>query len=348
MRRPYRVLARVVVLGMLAGAAGCFVDDPGHPRGFPEAAVDDTASPSPSAPSAPALTDARARSALLRQGDLGDTWAGTQGAATWRDGLLKGRTDRPECQELLDAVYAEDVLGKPRGGTAVAGFDDFEYGAQLRYQVGAYDRADVDARLGHLRQLIDKCGEFTITGSQGREHGAEVSPVDLPGDLGDARQGLRLVVSGDVEGEDSALTFDLATVRVGDTAALVTHGGLYGIDDTATRDAARAGAKRLRDVLEKEEKERQGATKGEKTPKKEREKNPKKTGEASPGTSPEEDRTTPRPSEEDTTEEDTTDEDSSEEQSPDETSADEDDYSDEAGRPAPVTGLPPAPPSATA
>ncbi|MDX2904217.1 hypothetical protein PV464_30190, partial [Streptomyces scabiei] len=39
MRRPYRVLARVVVLGMLAGAAGCFVDDPGHPRGFPEAAV---------------------------------------------------------------------------------------------------------------------------------------------------------------------------------------------------------------------------------------------------------------------------------------------------------------------
>ncbi|MDX2898229.1 hypothetical protein PV439_43925, partial [Streptomyces scabiei] len=50
MRRPYRVLARVVVLGMLAGAAGCFVDDPGHPRGFPEAAVDDTASPSPSPP----------------------------------------------------------------------------------------------------------------------------------------------------------------------------------------------------------------------------------------------------------------------------------------------------------
>ncbi|MBP5862493.1 hypothetical protein QBA57_19460 [Streptomyces scabiei] len=345
MRRPYRVLARVVVLGMLAGAAGCFVDDPGHPRGFPEAAVDDTASPSPSAPSAPALTDARARSALLRQGDLGDTWAGTKGAATWRDGLLKGRTDRPECQELLDAVYAEDVLGKPRGGTAVAGFDDFEYGAQLRYQVGAYDRADVDARLGHLRQLIDECGKFTITGSQGREHGAEVAPVDLPGDLGDARQGLRLVVSGDVEGEDSALTFDLATVRVGDTAALVTHGGLYGIDDTATRDAALAGAKRLRDVLEKE---RQGATKGGKTPKKDPKKDPKKTGEASPGTSPEDDRTTTRPSEEETTEEDTSEQDTSEEQSPDGTSADEDDYSDEAGRPARVTGPPPSPRSATA
>lgn len=332
MRRPYRVLARVVVLGMLAGAAGCFVDDPGHPRGFPEAAVDDTASPSPSAPSAPALTDARARSALLRQGDLGDAWAGTQGAATWRDGLLKGRTDRPECQELLDAVYTEDVLGKPRGGTAVAGFDDFEYGAQLRYQVGAYDRADVDARLGQLRQLVDECREFTITDARGREHGAEVAPVDLPGDLGDARQGLRLVVSGDVDGGDGALTFDLATVRVGDTAALVTHGGLYGIDDTATRDAARAGAKRLRDVLAKE---RQDTRKGEKDPKKD----PKKTPEGSP----EDDGTTTPPSQEDTTERDST-----EEQSPDETFADEGDYSDEARRPALVTGLPLAPPPATA
>jgi hypothetical protein len=341
MRRPYRVLARVVVLGMLAGAAGCFVDDPGHPRGFPEAAVDDTASPSPSAPSAPALTDARARSALLRQGDLGGTWAGTQGAATWRDGLLKGRTDRPECQELLDAVYAEDVLGKPRGGTAVTGFDDFEYGAQLRYQVGAYDRADVDARLGHLRQLVDACGEFTITGAQGREHGAEVVPVDLPGDLGDARQGLRLVVSGDVEGEDGALTFDLATVRVGDTAALVTHGGLYGIDDTATRDAARAGAKRLRDVLEKE---RKGATKGEKTPKN----TPDRTPKASPEESSEAGGSPPPPSEEETTEEETTEEDTTEERSPDGTSGDEDDYSDEAGRPALVTGPLPSPPSATA
>ncbi|WP_371578711.1 hypothetical protein [Streptomyces sp. NBC_01314] len=301
MRRPYRVLARVVVLGMLAGAAACVADDPGYPRGFPEAAVvDDTASPSPSAPPAPALTDARVRSALLRQDDLGDAWAGTQGAATWRDGLLKGRTDRPECQELLDAVYTEDVLGKPRGETAVTGFDDDEYGAQLRYQVGAYDRADVDTRLGHLRQLVDECGEFTITGTQGREYGAEVTPVELPGDLGDARQGLRLVVSGDVEGEDSALTLDLATVRVGDTAALLTHGGLYGIDDTATRDAAQAGAKRLQKLLKKEQQEKKAKKKPEKG-----EKKPKKA-----------------PSDEGSTEESAPDG-----QSPDETSSDEEDSS---------------------
>ncbi|MFM9692205.1 hypothetical protein [Streptomyces europaeiscabiei] len=351
MRRPYRVLARVVVLGMLAGAAACVVDDPGHPRGFPEAAeVDDRASPSPSAPPTPALSDARVRSALLRQDDLGDAWADTQGAATWRDGLLKGRTDLPECQELLDAVYAEDILGKPRGGTAVKGFDDYEYGAQLRYQVGAYDRADVDARLGRLRQLVDKCGEFTITGAQGREHGAEVTPVELPGDLGDARQGLRLVVSGDVEGEDSALTLDLATVRVGDTAALVTHGGLYGIDDTATRDAAQAGAQRLRSLLKKEQQEKK---KGTKKPKKSEKRAPSKEESAQEG--PAEDRAT----EEEAPDEQAPDEQSPDGQSPDEGSGDgqspdeasyddsSDDDSSEARGPA-LIGASPTPPPASA
>ncbi|UUU23591.1 hypothetical protein [Streptomyces sp. DSM 40750] len=258
MRRPYRVLARVVGVGMLSGVAACAVDDPGHPRGFPEAAVveETTAAASPTAPPTSALTDAHVRGALLRQGDLGDAWADTQGAATWRDGILKGRTDRPECQELLDTVYTEGLLGKPRGGTAVTGFDDNEYGAQLRYQVGAYDRADIDARLGHLGQLVDDCGEFTITGVQGREYAAEVTPIEVPDGIGDARQGLRLIVSGDVDGESGALTLDLVTVRVGDTAALLTHGGLHGIDDTATREATEAGTQRLQDLLKKEKKEK--------------------------------------------------------------------------------------------
>ncbi|WP_338897109.1 hypothetical protein WBG99_16935 [Streptomyces sp. TG1A-60] len=254
MRRPYRVLTRVVGVGLLAGAAAaCAVDKPGHPRGFPEAAVVETAPATPTAPTEPALTDARARSALLRQGDLGGAWSGTEGAATWRDGLLKGRTDLPECQELLDAVYAEDLLGEPRGGTAVTGFDD-EYGAQLHYRVGAYDMADVDARLDRVRRLIGKCREFTITGPRGREYGAEVTPVDLPGTIGDARQGLRLAVGGD----GAALTLDLAAVRVGDTAVLLTHGGLHGIDEAATRDAAQAGTRRLQSLLKEEPKEREG------------------------------------------------------------------------------------------
>lgn len=300
-------------------------------------------------PALPALSDARVRSALLRQDDLGDAWADTQGAATWRDGLLKGRTDLPECQELLDAVYAEDILGKPRGGTAVKGFDDYEYGAQLRYQVGAYDRADVDARLGRLRQLVDKCGEFTITGAQGREHGAEVTPVELPGDLGDARQGLRLVVSGDVEGEDSALTLDLATVRVGDTAALVTHGGLYGIDDTATRDAAQAGAQRLRNLLKKEQQEKQkGNKKPTQKPKKGEKRAPSEEESAQEGAA--EDRVTEEePPDGQSPDGQSPGEGSGDGQSPDEASYDDyssDDYSEARG-PA-VIGASPAPPPASA
>jgi hypothetical protein len=250
---------------LLGTATACVADRTPPPRGFPEAAVDEaTLPPSPSArPAAPALTDARARSALLRQGDLGGAWSGTRGAATWRDGLLKGRTDPAECQELLDAFYAEDLLGAPHGGRAVTGFDDDEYGSQLRYQVGAYDQAQVDERLDHFRSLAGECRAFTVTGFGDREYAAEVTPVDLPRGIGDARQGLRLVVRGDVGGEEGALTLDLAAVRVGDTAVLLTHGGLYGIDDDTTREAARAGAERLQQVLAEEKTKKDGGKKGE-------------------------------------------------------------------------------------
>ncbi|WP_286254909.1 hypothetical protein [Streptomyces graminofaciens] len=267
MRRPYRVIAQVVGAAVLVGAAACTVGDgggggdvdtgTGTGMGTEKGRGAGTASPAaprPSTPAAPpttpALTDDGARKALLRVKDLGGTWADTQGAATWRDGLLKGRTDRPECQQLLDTFYAEDLLGEPTGGTAVTGFDDDEYGAQLRYQVGAYEPRDVDARLEKVRQLLGSCGEFTITSVRGAEYAAQVEPVELPGSLGDARQGLRLIVSGfDVDGEEGALTLDLATVRVGDNAALLTHGGLYGIDDSTTREAARVGAKRLKEAV---------------------------------------------------------------------------------------------------
>ncbi|MFJ7042026.1 hypothetical protein ACIQVC_01270 [Streptomyces sp. NPDC101112] len=278
--RTCRVLAPLLGAGLLLGTAtACVADRTPPPRGFPEAAVDEATLPaSPSARPAPALTDARARSALLRQGDLGGAWSGTQGAATWRDGLLKGRTDPAECQELLDAFYAEDLLGAPRGGRAATGFDDDEYGSQLRYQVGAYDKAQVDERLDHFRSLAGECREFTVTGFGDREYAAEVTPVDLPRGIGDARQGLRLVVRGDVGGEEGALTLDLAAVRVGDTAVLLTHGGLYGIDDDATREAARAGAERLQQVLAEKKTSKDG-TKKDGTKKGETKKGEPKKGE---------------------------------------------------------------------
>ncbi|MGW0825115.1 hypothetical protein [Streptomyces sp. NPDC002845] len=254
MHRPHRLLAQVIGVGVLVGAAACAVGEDGAgPQATPKTKT--TPSPlvkqtpgTPTTPPTPAFTAAQARSALLRTGDLGWGWGATQGAATWRDGLLKGKADVAECQKLLDAVYAEDLLGEPTGAKAVAGFDDSEYGAQVRYQVGAYKKADVEGRLRQAGRLAEECDEFTVTGAMGRTYDAQVTPVELP-DVGDARQGLRLVVSGEVEGEEGVLTLDVAAVRVGDSAALFTHGGLYGIDDETTWQAVQAGAQRLKDVV---------------------------------------------------------------------------------------------------
>ncbi|WP_320773791.1 hypothetical protein [Streptomyces sp. CRN 30] len=248
MHRPYRVLVPALTAVVLVGAAACAQRGEGSASGTRSSAAD-RASPAASPPAAPALTDADAEGALLRAEDLGGAWAGTEGAATWRDGLLKGRADRPECQELLDGVYAEDLLGAPSGGSAAVGFDDGEYGAQLRHRVGQYKQSAVDARLGRLHELTDECAAFGVTGGDGRTHDVQVGPVGLPG-AGDARQGLRMTVSGGVEGEEGPLTLDVAAVRVGDGAALLTHGGLYGVDDTTTQQAFERGAQRLSDTQE--------------------------------------------------------------------------------------------------
>ncbi|WP_189860163.1 hypothetical protein [Streptomyces poonensis] len=255
MQRPYRVLASAVTAAVLVGAAACSQrgggageGDTTRHRSSPADRVSPAASPSAAA-GVSALTDAQAAGALLRADDLGWAWGGTKGAATWRDGLLKGRANRPECQELLDTVYAEDLLGEPVGGSAAVGFDDGEYGAQLRHQVGQYKEEGVDAKLGHVRELTDECGEFDVTGAGGRTHAVKVVPVDLPA-AGDARRGLRMTVNGGVEGKKGPLTLDVAAVRVGDGAALLTHGGLYGVDGDTTRRAVERGAQRLKEVQE--------------------------------------------------------------------------------------------------
>ncbi|MFF3817543.1 hypothetical protein ACFYYD_13175 [Streptomyces bluensis] len=248
MRHPYRLPVLAFAAGLFVLAAAWLWQERWVGPRSAAPMTGKTSAAAPSAPAAPTLTGARLRSALLGAGDLGGDWAPTDGAATWRDGLLKGRADRPECQQLLDAVYAEDLLGEPSGGTAAKGFDDTEYGAQVRYQVGAYRKKEVDAKLKHLNQLARKCREFTSTGASGETYGVRVAPVRLPG-VGDARQALRMTVSGEVDGEEVELTLDVAALRVGDGAALLTHGGLYGIDTDTTRHAAQLAAQRLRDTL---------------------------------------------------------------------------------------------------
>ncbi|MDQ1037603.1 hypothetical protein QFZ75_004019 [Streptomyces sp. V3I8] len=250
-RRTAAVLVPVLAVAALLSTAGC-----SDGRG---GAADDTAgsaspvaaraaSPSPSVTVAPTLTEAQAKSALVTPADLGDGWTRTEGAATWRDALLKGKADVPDCQRLLDGLYAEDLLGEPAGARAVTGLDDAEDQAQVRYQIGAYDRAALDASLAWLRTVPDTCGQFTATDVRGGRFTVQAAAAPLPG-LGEAREGLRVTVSGDGGGLPAVLTLDFAAVRVGDSALSLTNGGLDEIDADDTREAAEAGTRRLRDVL---------------------------------------------------------------------------------------------------
>lgn len=205
----------------------------------------------PSASATPSLTAAQARDALLGPAELGERWSPTQGGATWRDGLLKGRTDVADCQRLLDGLYAEDLLGKPKGAGAVVGLDESDTEAQLRYQVAAYGGpAEVDAKMAWLRTLPEKCAEFTATDVRGERQTVRVVPAALPG-VGDAREGLRMTMSGegDLYGETPTLTLDFAAVRVGDRAVSLTNGGLGGAEEDFTNQAVQLGTQRLQNVL---------------------------------------------------------------------------------------------------
>ncbi|MFL4949233.1 hypothetical protein ACJ6WE_18145 [Streptomyces sp. MMS24-I31] len=201
--------ARVLHAGVL-GAAVLLATTACGSGGTDRAAGAPSAAAAASRPSAPgsaspvgALTTAQAQSALLTEADLGGPWAPTQGAATWRDGVLKARTDAPDCQRLLDALYADELLGVPTATQAVAGFDDADDAAQLHYQVLALRAADVDRTLAWLRTLPQKCARFTATTTRAGVQDVQVLDLALP-EAGDARQGLRIAFFGasDEGGDD--------------------------------------------------------------------------------------------------------------------------------------------------
>ncbi|MFD6289827.1 hypothetical protein [Streptomyces sp. NPDC060205] len=250
-------LVPVLAVAALLTTAGC--TGGGGGAGAGAGAADDAAasasaaaarapSPSPSVTVAHTLTEAQAKSALVTPADLGEGWKGTEGAATWRDALLKGKADVSDCQRLLDGLYAENLLGEPAGSRAAAGFDDTGAGAQLRYQVGAYDRAALDSSLAWLKTVPETCGQFTATDVRGGQFTVRAVAAPLPG-LGEAAEGLRVTVSGDGGGWPAVLTLDYAAVRVGDSALSLTDGGLDEVDAEDVRRAAEAGTRRLEEVL---------------------------------------------------------------------------------------------------
>ncbi|PZG78717.1 hypothetical protein C1I97_36450 [Streptomyces sp. NTH33] len=248
LRPPARVLP-VSVLAALAllTAAACTSGRSGR-------AVETVTSPSAARPAAPAsvppsaaLTQEQAQEALLTEADLDPVWAPTQEVATWRDGVLKARTEVPDCQRLLDALYADEPLGAPSGARAVAAFDDGDDEAQLRYQVLAVRAPDADRALAWLGSLPQTCPGFTATTTRSGVQDVRVTGLALP-DVGDARQGLRVTFTGD----SATLTLDVAAVRIGDDAITLTTGALGTPPENTVTESLPLGTDRLTAVHHQE------------------------------------------------------------------------------------------------
>ena len=246
------LLASALSVTALLAAAGCSVDDEPRPRWFSASASASASGASPAveqpAGSGAALTEVQARAALVTETDLGEPWAPTRGARTWRDGLLKATTEDRDCQRLLDALYTEEPFGTPKGPQATSALDDGDTDAQLHYRVAAHPPADVDRTLDWMKSLPGRCGQFTAATTRGGIQGVEVSDLPLP-PAGDARQALRVTLAGETEeGELTYLTVDLAAVRVGEETITHTNAGLDEVYAEVTQQAVQLGAQRLADI----------------------------------------------------------------------------------------------------
>ncbi|WP_329262260.1 hypothetical protein OG223_45070 [Streptomyces sp. NBC_01478] len=269
--RAVRALASALAAGTLLTCAACSGggdgtdgDSASEVAASPLAAepriasprTDRAASPRAEKSAAPVLTPAGAKTALITEADLEDNWTQVKDAATWGDQLIVGKVDvadfltaktnAADCQKLLDALYDDDLLGKPSGASALTGFE--ESNSRLLYQVAAYDRARLGASLNWLKTLPVKCDQFTATDSKGGRRTVQVIESPVPS-VGDARQGLQVTVTGTSGSEPTTLTVELAVVRVGTDAITVTSGGLDGTEADTTETAVRQGTARLKDVL---------------------------------------------------------------------------------------------------
>ncbi|GAB2866252.1 hypothetical protein GCM10027074_37180 [Streptomyces deserti] len=241
-----RVLLACVLSVSALSAAACSADGRVVPP--PERAATSASSSAAAAEQPGALTAAQVEAALITEADLGQPWVPTRGAATWRDGLLKASTQDADCQRLLDALYADDLLGTPTGPRATSALDDSGTEAQLRYQVAAHPPADVDRTLDWLRSLPGRCGEFTAATTRGGMAYVQVSDLPLP-EAGDARQALRVVLNGrTADGAAAHFTMDVAAVRVGENAIALTHGGFGDLAAEVAQTAVQLGAQRLTEI----------------------------------------------------------------------------------------------------
>ncbi|AXI87291.1 hypothetical protein ACOZDF_25740 [Streptomyces griseoincarnatus] len=226
------------------------------PQGVPEPPAATTPSPSATAsPSAvtgrstPVLNDEQLEAALITEADLGPPWAAAQAPALWRDGTLKATADDGDCRRLLEVLYTEEPFGVPAGPRASVTLDDTAEGTQLREQIGAHGPEDVERALEWLRTLPERCERFRAKTARSGAQDVEVTELPLPDTAGDARAALRVTLTGGgPDGAPARLTVDLAAIRVGEDAIVLTNGGFGEVRAEVTQAMAQLGADRLAEV----------------------------------------------------------------------------------------------------
>ncbi|WP_318213649.1 hypothetical protein [Streptomyces sp. SCL15-6] len=249
MRRPGLAPVLVLSAALAVSLTACSTagQDARRPAGTGPATPQSPAA-LPSAAAPPALTRAQASAALITGADLGEAWGPTLGAATWRDDLLKATATDPDCRRLLDVLYTEELFGASPAPRATAALDDQVGHAQLHYRITSHRAAGIDRTLAWLATLPDMCGHFTAEAARGAAREVRVTGVTLP-EAGDARQGLRVTVTGTTaDAGPAVLTVDLVAVRVGDDAISLTNGSLGEAAEDATRTAVEVGAGRLTEI----------------------------------------------------------------------------------------------------
>jgi hypothetical protein len=203
------------------------------------------------------LTSRQARHALLTEAYLGSQWTEAKDTADRRDSLLSGTVNAQDwltheedagvCQQLLDRLSGDDILGDPLGeahATAVFNADD---GNRLRYAVGTYPGDELVVALRWFAALPQKCGVFTATRPDHSTETVNVTSVPLPKGAG-TRQALLVVAKGTTQGVPFTMSLDVALVTSGTSAITVVNGGLANVSRHTTQLAVRLGAPRLTTV----------------------------------------------------------------------------------------------------
>jgi hypothetical protein len=112
----------------------------------------------------------------------------------------------------------------------------------------------VDRALAWLKSMPKKCAQFTAQTVGSGTQDVQVTGITLPR-VGNARQGLRIRLASENntndDGSPVTLTLDVAAVRAGDDAIVLTDGAFGAPPQDTTGHALQLGTRRLAQVRER-------------------------------------------------------------------------------------------------